>query len=120
VCLIFSGYLITILGAFGSYNFGRRFYYISPSLIDILVIIGVHLAMVGVLFTRRSIGSGSMGRLESLEVPASLLEWITFGWMTPLMEVNLDRSLQTTDLWVLPTDDHTEEAIKQCTLKKVR
>jgi hypothetical protein len=79
----------------------------------LIFIFGATIACIGLLLTRDSVEVASSGRLMSLESSASLYEWISFSWMSPIMADGAKRTLGNSGLWELPHGDQVLAVIKK-------
>ncbi|KAI8054060.1 hypothetical protein BDF22DRAFT_743031 [Syncephalis plumigaleata] len=76
---------------------------------------GAHIAVLGVFATRGPVDEAKGGRVQTLEKSASLLEWLFFDWITPLMHVGFKRRLDDLDLWELFRSDQVATVARQVT-----
>ncbi|KAI9597563.1 hypothetical protein BDF19DRAFT_435493 [Syncephalis fuscata] len=116
--LIIIGYFSFVLNIVDIHYLHHKHYYYATPIMLIIATVGVHITMLGALLSRKTVESAANGRVESLEVSASPFEWLTFGWLTPLMEAGFCRALKASDLWELPKNLQAEEATRSYKSKK--
>ncbi|RKP07534.1 P-loop containing nucleoside triphosphate hydrolase protein [Thamnocephalis sphaerospora] len=76
----------------------------------------VVLALGGLLCLRGSAKGTATGRCVTLEASASIVERLSFAWLTPLLAVGYRRQLNDTDLWELVHEDKAAEVTQQFAL----
>ncbi|RKP04429.1 hypothetical protein THASP1DRAFT_33804, partial [Thamnocephalis sphaerospora] len=84
----------------------------EPTVHTLLTGIGAQLAMLGALLAREKVQITASGRAVTLEESASILEWVTIDWLTPLMSVGRKRQLNDEDLWDLHARDRASVAVQ--------
>ncbi|RKP22882.1 hypothetical protein SYNPS1DRAFT_25189 [Syncephalis pseudoplumigaleata] len=80
----------------------------------LVAVLGAIVAGVGLLLTRGAVETTGSGRLRSLEESASIYEWISFSWMSPIMADSARHTLTNSDLWELPAEDQIRTIARRC------
>lgn len=83
--LITIAYICNVANLIAVYKYEILEFQPRESRSVLIFVFGVMIASIVLLLTRSSTKVTSSGRLMSLESSASLYEWISFSWMSPIM-----------------------------------
>ncbi|KAI8051599.1 hypothetical protein BDF22DRAFT_777181 [Syncephalis plumigaleata] len=111
--LIIVAYVCNVADFIVIYKYEILEFQLPESRSVLIFIFGATITFIGLLMTRGPVEVTSSGRLMSLEISASLYEWMSFSWISPLMTKGAKRTLGSSDLWELPYDDQAVAIIKK-------
>ncbi|KAI8052914.1 hypothetical protein BDF22DRAFT_743591 [Syncephalis plumigaleata] len=95
------------------YSTGILTVYIRETQCTLIILLGAHIAAIGLLWTRGKAETTASGRLKSLESSASIYEWCFVSWMSPIMADGAKKPLGNSDMWELPESSQTSPLIKR-------